>query len=169
LKDILERRSIRKYTGQPVSVHDRDMLLRAAMAAPSAGNQQPWEFIVIDDCETLKTMIGFHEKGAYNMLGHSPLAIVVCGDLKRQLHEGYWIQDCSAAAENILIAAHSLGLGAVWLGAYPRQNRVAGIRRLLGIPEDVLPLCIISVGHPDEKKKPSDRYDISRIHQNKWL
>jgi nitroreductase len=168
MKNILERRSIRKYTDEPVSSQDREKLLRAAMAAPSAGNQQPWEFIIIDDRETLNTMVEFHERGGYHMLGHAPLAIIVCGDLEKQLHKGYWIQDCSAATENILLAAKSLGLGSVWLGVYPREARVANIRDLLEIPEGIIPLCIISVGHPDETKKPSDRYDEARIHRNKW-
>jgi len=168
MKDVLERRSIRKYTDEPVSDQDREKLLRAAMAAPSAGNQQPWEFIVIDNRETLNTMVGFHESGGYHMLGHTPLAIIVCGDLDRQLHKGYWIQDCSAATENILLAAQSLGLGAVWLGVYPREARVAKIKDLFKIPESTMPLCVISIGHPAETKKPSNRYDESRIHHNKW-
>jgi len=168
MKDVLERRSIRKYTDEPVSGQDREKLLRAAMAAPSAGNQQPWEFIVIDNRETLNTMVGFHESGGYHMLGHTPLAIIVCGDLERQLHKGYWIQDCSAATENILLAAQSLGLGAVWLGVYPREARVAKIKYLFKIPESTMPLCVISIGHPAETKKPSNRYDESRIHHNKW-
>lgn len=168
MKDILERRSIRKYSDDPVSSQDLEKLLRAAMAAPSAGNQQSWEFIVIDDKKTLEAMVGFHESGGYNMLARAPLAIVVCGNLKKQLHEGYWVQDCSAATENILIAAQSLDLGAVWLGVFPRDNRVAMVKKHLGIPEDVMPLCIISVGHPAENKRPSDRYDASKIHLNRW-
>jgi nitroreductase len=168
MKDILERRSIRKYTDEPVSDQDRENLLKAAMAAPSAGNQQPWEFIVIDDRDALNTMKGFHEKGGYHMLGHAPLAIVVCGDLKKQLHKGYWVLDCTAATENILLAAQSLGLGAVWLGVYPREERIARIKELLGLPENIMPLSLISIGHPAETKKPSDRYNKALIHQNRW-
>ena len=168
MKNILERRSIRKYTDKPVSSQDREKLLRAAMAAPSAGNRQPWEFIVIDDREILNNMIGFHPRGGYNMLDHARLAIVVCGDLERQLHEGYWIQDCSAATENMLLAAQSLGLGAVWLGVYPREDKVAKLKDLLEIPQSIMPLSIISIGHPAETKKPSERYDEARIHHNKW-
>jgi nitroreductase len=168
MKNILERRSIRKYTDEPVSNQDKEQLLRAAMAAPSAGNQQPWEFIIIDDRETLDTMVEFHERGGYNMLGHAPTAIIVCGDLEKQLHKGYWVQDCSAATENILLAAQSLGLGAVWLGVYPREERIKKIKALLGIPEGIRPLSIISIGHPAETKKPSNRYDGARIHHNKW-
>lgn len=168
MKNILERRSIRKYTNEAVSDDDLEKLLRAAMAAPSAGNQQSWEFVVIRDRNTLNTMTGFHSSGGYNMLGHAPLAIVVCGDLEKQLYEGYWIQDCAAATENILIAAQSLDLGAVWLGVHPREDRVLKIKKLLGLPDNVIPLSIISVGHPAEKKKPSNRYDETRIHINRW-
>ncbi len=168
MKNILERRSIRKYTNEPVSDDDLTSLLKAAMAAPSAGNQQPWEFIVVLDRETLNAMITFHSKGGFNMLGHAQLAIVICGDLERQLHKGYWVLDCAAATENILIAAQSLDLGAVWLGIYPRDGRVTKMKELLNIPENVMPLSMISVGHPADKKKPSDRYDPSRIHRNRW-
>ena len=168
MKNILERRSIRKYTDEPVSDDHIKSLLKAAMAAPSAGNQQSWEFVVIRDRTTLNMMTGFHPGGGYNMLGHAPVAIVVCGDLKRQLHEGYWIQDCSAATANILVAARSLGLGAVWLGVYPRQDRVGKVKKLLGLPENVMPLSIVSAGHPAEEKKPSNRYDGSRIHFDRW-
>lgn len=168
MKDILERRSIRKYTDEAVSDEDITSLLKAAMAAPSANNQQCWEFMVIRDRQTLKTMIPFHNRGGYNMLGYAPVAILVCGDLKKQLSEGYWIQDCAAATENILIAAQSLGLGAVWLGVHPREERVTKIKELLNIPENVMPLSLISIGHPAENKKPSDRYDPSKIHHDRW-
>jgi len=168
MKNILERRSIRKYTDEPVSDDDLKGLLRAAMAAPSAGNRQPWEFVVIRERETLNTMTGFHPRGGYDMLRQAPMAIVVCGDREKQLDAEYWVLDCSAATENILIAAQSLGLGAVWLGVYPRQDRIGKIRDLLGLPHNIMPLSIISVGHPAENKKPSHRYDDKKIHFNKW-
>ena len=168
MKEIFERRSIRKYNGQQVSEDDLNELLKAAMAAPSAGNRQPWEFVVIRDRDTLNTMIDFHPSGGYNMLGHAPLAIVVCGDSDKALYEGVWVLDCSAATENILIAAQSLGLGAVWLGVYPRNDRVTKMKKLLELPEKIIPLSIISIGHPAEKKGPSNRFDESRIHINKW-
>jgi nitroreductase len=168
MKNILERRSIRKYTDESVSDDDVKNLLKAAMAAPSAGNQQSWEFVVVRDRDTLNIMTGFHPSGGYNMLGHAPLAVVVCGDLKKQLYEGYWVQDCAAATENILIAAQSLGLGAVWLGVYPKKDIIGKVKNLLGLPENIMPLSIISVGHPAEEKKPSSRYDEARIHHNTW-
>jgi nitroreductase len=168
LKAIFERRSIRKYTEEPVSDDDLNILLKAAMAAPSAGNRQSWEFIIIRDSEVLNAMIDYHPSGGYNMLGHAPLAIVVCGDAKKEMYESLWIQDCSAATENILIAAQSLGLGAVWLGVHPMEDRIAKIKKLLGLPEKIIPLSVVSVGHPAEKKGPSKRFDKDRIHMNKW-
>jgi nitroreductase len=168
MKDMLERRSIRKYTDEPISDADLKNLLKAAMAAPSACNEQPWEFVVIKDKNILKTMIEFHPSGGYNMLGHAPLAIVVCGTLKRQLCEGCWMLDCAAATENILIAAQSIGLGAVWLGVYPREDRIFKVSNILHLPEGVIPFSIVSLGHPAESKKPSNRYNSARVHINCW-
>ncbi|MBA7612268.1 hypothetical protein ES703_19504 [subsurface metagenome] len=102
------------------------------------------------------------------MLGHAPLAIVVCGNPNKELYEGYCVQDCAAATENILIAAQSLGLGAVWLGVYPREDRVAKLKKLLGLPNRIIPLSIVSVGHPTEKKGPPNRFDEGNIHLDKW-
>ena len=140
----------------------------AAMTAPSANNQQLWEFVVIKDRNILKEMIKIHP-GGYQMLNNAPLAIMVCGNLEREIQEeGYWVQDCSAATENILLAAQSKGLGAVWLGVYPKEDRIKTLKENFNLPEKVIPLSIISVGHPAEKKKPSKRFDRSRIHLNIW-
>ena len=166
MKEILERRSIRKYSEEPVSDEDIEKLLKAAMAAPSAGNQQPWEFIVIKDKSVMNDITKVHPYS--QMLKHAELAIVVCADLDKEKHHGYWPQDCAAATENILIEAQYLGLGAVWLGVYPREERVSGIKKLLNLPEKIMPLSIISIGYPAEKKEPADRYDPSRIHMNGW-
>jgi len=163
---IFLRRSIRKYTNEPVSLEAVEKLLRAAMAAPSAGNQQPWHFVVIDDRRILDAIPTVHPHSM--MLKEAPLAIAVCGDMHLEKHTGYWVQDCSAATENILIAAQSMRLGAVWLGVYPREDRVEGLRKLLGLPEHVTPLSLIAVGHPAESKPPSNRYEASRIHRNRW-
>jgi nitroreductase len=167
MKAILTRRSIRKYTRAPITQKMREKLLRAAMSAPSAGNEQPWHFVVVDDHKVLDEIPRYH---AYSqMLREAPLAMVVCGDLLLQKVEGqWWVQDCSAATQNLLIAAHAMGLGAVWLGVYPREERVDGIRKLLGLPENVMPLSIISIGYPAETKAPGDRYEPSRVHHNKW-
>ena len=163
---VLSRRSIRKFHSDRVSEEIVDKLLAAGMNAPSAGNQQPWHFIVIDDREILNKIPEFHQYS--QMLKHAPLAICVCGDLAKQIHEGYWIQDCSAATENILIAAHALGLGAVWLGIHPRKKRIEGLKELLNIPDSVEPLSLISLGQPDEEKPPAERYLQERIHRNGW-
>jgi len=166
VKEIFERRSIRKYSNLSISDSDIENLLRAAMAAPSAGNQQPWEFILIKDKNIMSDITKIHPYS--QMLKEAQLAIVVCADLDKEKHGGYWVQDCSAATENILIEAQHLGLGSVWLGVYPREDRVEGIKEILNLPEKVIPLSIVSLGYPAEKKEPSYRYDKLRIHINEW-
>ena len=166
MKEIFERRSIRKYSGKPVSDEDIEKLLKAAMAAPSAGNQQPWEFVVIKDRNIMSAVTEVHPYSS--MLKESELAIVVCADLDKERHQGYWPQDCAAATENILLEAQHLGLGAVWLGVYPREDRVEGIKKLLELPENIIPLSIIPVGYPAEKKGPANRFDRARIHFDRW-
>jgi nitroreductase len=163
---ILTRRSIRHYTAQPVAEELITGFLKAAMAAPSAGNEQPWEFVVLTERTILDRIPSFHPYAA--MLKEAPAAILVCGDLAREKHEGYWVQDCSAATENILIAVKEKGLGAVWLGIYPREERVRGLRQLLSIPETIVPFALVAIGYPAEKKEPADRFDASRLHYNSW-
>lgn len=164
LEAILSRRSIRKYTDRPVPEETVKELLKAAMSAPSANNVQPWEFVVITERKLLDAIPEVHPYS--KMLKEAPLAIVVCGDSQKQ--ERYWPQDCAAATQNILVAARALGLGAVWLGVYPRDDRVAGLAKLLGIPGPFVPLCVISIGYPAEEKPPSNRYDEAKIHRNGW-
>ena len=163
---ILSRRSIRKYTEQPVSDEAIHELLKAAMSAPSAGNQQPWQFLVIRERSILDEIPKYHPYSA--MLKEASVAILVCGDLKSEKHKGYWVQDCSAATQNLLVAAQAKGLGAVWLGVYPREDRVAGIRKVLGLPEHIVPLSLIPVGYKGEEKPPANRYDPSRVHHDGW-
>ncbi len=163
---ILSRRSIRRYTEQPVSDETIKELLEAAMSAPSAGDEQPWHFLVIRERQILNEIPKYHQYS--HMLKDAPVAIMVCGDKRLQKYEGYWVQDCSAATENILIAAQAKGLGAVWLGLFPIEDRVIALRKLLNIPEEVTPLSLISIGYPAEEKPRSNRYDTSRIHQNMW-
>jgi len=163
---ILSRRSIRRYTDQPVSDETIKELLEAAMSAPSAGNEQPWHFLVIRERQILNEIPKYHQYS--QMLKDAPVAIMVCGDKRLQKYEGYWVQDCSAATENILIAAQAKGLGVVWLGVYPLEDRVAALRKLMGIPEQVIPFSLISIGYPAEQKPRAERYDESRIHQNMW-
>lgn len=166
MKAIMSRRSIRKYSDQSISEEMITDLLKAAMAAPSAGNQQPWHFVVLDDREILQQIPEIHPHA--KMVTEAPVSILVCGDPTLEKYKGYWIQDCSAAVENILIAVEELGLGAVWCGVYPIEERVAAFRKLLNIPEHVIPMAIIPIGHRAEEKKPADRYDVSRIHRNNW-
>ena len=163
---ILSRRSIRRYTAQPVPDDVVEELLQAGMSAPSAGNEQPWHFVVLTDRRILDEIPTFHPYS--RMLEGAPLAILVCGDVQLQKYEGYWVQDCSAATENILIAVHAKGLGAVWLGVYPIEERVVGMRKLLGIPDHVIPFSLISIGYPAEQKPRADRYDRSRVRHNRW-
>jgi len=163
---IYGRRSIRGYTSQPISEDVVQELLKAAMAAPSAGNEQPWQFVVISDRQTLDAIPEYHEYAS--MLKHAPMAIVVCGDERLEKYKGLWVQDCSAATQNLLLAAHGSGLGAVWLGVHPAEDRVARTRELLGLPREVIPLAIVALGYPAEEKGPADRFDASRIHRNRW-
>jgi nitroreductase len=163
---ILSRRSIRKYTGQRVSDDQVTELLRAAMSAPSAGNQQPWCFVVVRSQEVLDRIPTVHPYSA--MTPHASVVIAVCGNLTGLKYSGYWVQDCSAATENVLLAAHELGLGAVWMGVYPTEERVEGIRELLGLPEHVIPLSLIAVGYPAEFPPAADRFDATRVHYDRW-
>ncbi len=163
---VLARRSIRAYTERDVTDDEVEDLLRAAMSAPSAGNEQPWHFVVIRNKDAMNAITQFH---AYaSMLLQVPVAILVCGDTSLEKHKGFWVQDCSAAIENILIQATDKGLGTVWLGLYPVEERVSRMRELLGIPAHVIPLGLIPIGHPAETKPPSDRFRSDRIHHEKW-
>ena len=166
MKTIFNRSSIRKYTSRPVTDEQIQQLLKAAMSAPSAGNEQPWEFVVIKERKILSAIPKFHPYSL--MLYEASVAILVCGDLSREKYSGYWVQDCSAATENILLQAVDLGLGAVWLGIHPNEERVSGMRKLLNIPEAFVPFSLVSVGYPAEQKEPTDRFDSSRIHYDTW-
>jgi nitroreductase len=166
MKSILTRRSIRRFTAQPVSDEIIQELLHAAMSAPSAGNEQPWEFVVITDRKILDEIPKVHPYA--QMCREAPAAILVCGDVTRESHQGFWVQDCSAATENILVAVNDMRLGAVWVGVYPREDRVEGLRKLVGLPAYIIPFALIPVGYPAETKLPSGRFDPSRVHKNKW-
>ena len=164
IQTILSRRSIRKYADRPVSEVDIQTLLEAAMAAPSASNQKPWHFIVVDEREALKQLGEAHPYA--KMLFEAPLCVAVCGDASISKH--YWPQDCSAATQNMLLAAHSAGLGAVWLGIHPEEDRIVKMRQLLGMPETLAPFCVVAVGWPAEEPGPADRYDPARARRNRW-
>ena len=166
---IFQRRSIRNYTDQPVSEALVQKLLEAAMAAPSAGNRKPWHFITVTKRAKLGALADSHPHA--KMLYEASLCIVVCGtptDSFEGPGQAYWVQDCAAATENILLAATALGLGAVWLGVHPLEDRKQAVRELLSIPKDSVPLCLISVGHPAETKEPRTQYDAGRVHSECW-
>jgi nitroreductase len=162
----MTRRSIRKYKPGTIPENKLRKILEAAMNAPSAGNQQAWQFIVVREKETLLKITDIHPYS--QMLKQAGAAIVICGDLGAEKHRGYWVQDCAAATQNVLLAAHALGLGAVWLGVHPRRERVSGIQRLLRLPKNVVPLSVISLGRPGEKPHKEKRYDAGKVHQEQW-
>ncbi|MBN1292982.1 MAG: nitroreductase family protein [Candidatus Latescibacteria bacterium] len=163
---VLRRRSIRKYIDRPIEREAIKMLLQAGMAAPSAEDERPWHFIVIND-SSMRNLIPFIHPDMH-ILKNAPALILVCGDLTRQKASGFWIQDCSASTENILIEAQLLNMGAVWLGIYPIEGRIDGFRQFFQIPEHIIPFSIIAIGYPGEYKEPADRYDESRVHYQKW-
>jgi nitroreductase len=161
---ILARRSIRTYTEEPVSGEEITKLLEAAMAAPSSRDRKPWHFVVVRDRATLMKLAEVHPHG--KMLSGAAAAIAVCGDIT--ISPDFWVQDCAAATENILIAVAALRLGAVWLGCHPRDDRVSAIKTVLGIPGHIGVLSLISIGRPGENKEPRTQYDGKRIHDEKW-
>lgn len=167
INNIMSRTSIRQYTNEPVSKSDIETMLRAGMAAPTAVNKQPWHFIVVTDKAKLKELSG----GRGGMLEKCAVAIVVCGDMEKAMPgkaQEYWIQDCSAATENILLAANALGLGAVWTGAHPMADRVSSISKALKLPETIVPLCTIVIGHPAEQPKPKDKWKPKNVSYNEF-
>ncbi len=164
---ILSRRSIRKYTDDPVSEEIVEKLLEAGFAAPSARNKRPWHFIVVKDRKTLDRMADAHPYG--KMLYEAPLAIIVCGEPQKDKNRKMdWVLDASAATQNILLAAHAAGLGAVWLGVWGRPDRDAAVREILNIPNNIGILSIVSIGVPAESKKPHSGIDTARVHYERW-
>ena len=162
------RRSIRRYQDRAIEPEKVDALLKAAMAAPSAVAKDPWRFVVLQDKVVLKRVSEGLRNGKF--LADAALGIVVCGDLSaaHDHQESYMLQDCSAAIENILLAAQALGLGTCWLGVHPRPARIAFMREALGIPESITPISGIAIGYPAETKEARSRYDASRVHYDKW-
>jgi len=165
MEALLTRRSIRKYTNQPVPEQLIKHLLEAAMCAPSACNQQSWRFLVIREKAKLAELQHVHPNVPSS---GAALAVVVCGDTAAETAPGYWVQDCSAATLNLLLAAHASGLGAVWSGVYPREEKVAALRRLLALPENIIPLSVIAMGYPAESRGRQERYDSKKVHLDRW-
>jgi len=166
LEALYTRRSIRKYQPDKVPEDLLRSMLAAAMSAPSANNAQPWQFVVITDAGLLAEIPKVHPYAA--MAKEAPLAVVVCGDLSLEVSPGYWVVDCAAAVENLLLAAHALGLGAVWCGVYPKEERIRAFQKFLGLPKHVLPHSLIPVGYPAEKHGRVDRYREDRVHHDRW-
>ncbi|MBO4654292.1 MAG: nitroreductase family protein [Bacteroidales bacterium] len=169
LDKLMTRTSIRKYQETPVEDAVIEKILRAGMAAPSARNAQPWSFGVVKDRALLQQIAETNPNAG--MCAEAPMAIVVCGDVSKMLDglgRDFWIDDCSAATENILLAAHALGLGAVWTGFYPNMERVNALRPILNIPEDQIVLCVIPMGYPAESPAPKDKWKPENIHYDRW-
>ncbi len=164
---LISRRSIRKYTGDKILEKDILEMVRAGMYAPSANNKRPWHFLIVDDREAIGRIIKFHPYA--KMLEHASHAIVVCGDEKLESSKGYYLLDCSASVQNILLAAHSMGHGAVWLGIEPRAERKKAVKEIFGLPEHIQPLAIISIGVPASLPQTlPDRFEPEKIRRNYW-
>lgn len=163
---ILTRRSIRKYTGQMVSDQQVEIILKAAMYAPSAVNKQPWHFIVFRNKLIAEKIAEFHPNSY--MLREASMGILVCFDEKLQHDIGYGELDCSAATQNILLASHGIGLGAVWIGIVPRKNRIASVKKVFNLPVNIIPFALVAVGYPNEKRANPERFRKDRIHFENW-
>lgn len=169
IENIMTRTSIRKFEAKAVEQDKIETMLRAGMAAPTAVNRQPWHFVVINDKEIMAKLAGDEPRG--QMKKDAPLAIIVCGDMDKALEgEGqqFWVQDTSLASENILLAAHALGLGAVWTALYPDKKRYEPVRKILGMPENIIPLNMILIGYPAEKPTPKDKWKPENVSYNKY-
>ena len=169
LDAISARTSIRAYQDRPVGADTVELLLRAAMSAPTARNRQPWAFIVVDDKDLLRQLadsLPYAQSAAA-----APMAVVVCGVLTESqgaTNAGWWVQDAAAASENLLLAAHAVGLGAVWTGVYSYEDRVRAVRNVLGLPRHVVPLNVIPIGYPAENPAPKQKWDPAKVRRNGW-
>ncbi len=166
IKVLQTRRSIRSYTDRAVSEEHVESVIRAAMTAPSAGNQQPWHFIIIRKKNTLEAIPSFHPFA--QMVPKAQVAILICGDPDGRKWPAFWDQDCSAATQNLLLAARDLGLGTVWTGVFPDEDRMAGFRNLLNIPNNIHPFALVPMGWPDAEFKEMNRYNPELIRQESW-
>ena len=176
---IMTRTSIRHFTGESVPTEQLEILLKAGMAAPTAMNSQPWRFVVLTDQDRIANLLGGGPRSG--MFTEAGAVIVVCGQTTMmrkpfgqpdapavEMENIFWYEDCSAATENILLAAKALGLGAVWTAGYPATERIAPLAAALGLPENVVPLSIIPVGIPAEDPAPKDKWNPDNIHWNRW-
>lgn len=167
MREIFERRSVRKFTAEPVTKEQLQRLLAAAMQAPSAGNAQAWEFIVVTDRAAKEAVARAHPYA--QCVTQAPVAIVVCAATERERFEAHYLpQNCAAAVENLLLEAQHLGLGGVWLGVYPEEPRVEALRRIFSLPQSALPFAVVALGHPAAKPAPQNRYDEGKVHWESW-
>ncbi len=166
LEAIYTRRSIRQYRAEPVPLETVRILLGAAMMAPSAGNVQPWQFVVVTEANLMNQVKDVHPY--VGMAAQAPLGILVCGDLSLEKFPGFWVQDCAAAMQNLLLAAHDQGLGAVWTGIHPVEERVARFRSIFERPAHVTPLGLAVIGWPLKPGRRKERFKADRVHQNRW-
>ena len=169
IEDIMTRSSVRSYSDKEVGREQMDTLLRAAMAAPTAGNKQPWRFVVINERAILDSIAD--NFGSMTMAKQASTAVVMCGDVTSTFDgegQGYWIQDVSAASENLLLAAHAMGLGAVWCGIYPMSERVSHFSEMLHLPENIIPMACICIGYPAGETTPKDKWKPEYIHYDTW-
>ena len=166
MKAIFERKSIRKYTNQPIEKEIIEKILAAGMSAPSARDERPWHFIVVQDKNTLKEMSQLTPYAG--MLEHAAMGMVVCADQNHHLNIDYDLQDCAAVTENMMIEANYLGIGTCWLGGYPNADRLENITKYFQLPEHMQPMWMISFGYPDENPTVKNKWDNSKIHWEKY-
>ena len=166
LDAIFTRRSIRKFTGEQISEDNLKLILKAGFYAPSAHNHQPWHFVVIRNDSLLERIANTHPYA--KMLPQAGCGIVVCGDLEKEERPGFLVEDCSASIENILLAAHGIGLGAVWCGLYPVSELTEAVIDALDLPTGIIPVGLVAVGSKNEDKEDINRYNKSRIHYEQW-
>lgn len=166
IKTIFKRRSVRKFKDEPLQDEELGLLLQCAMAAPSANNLKAWHFVVVTKRERLNQLGEIHPHG--KMLTQAPAALLLCGDSLLQPNIGYLALDCAAATQNVLLAATALKIGSVWLGVYPREQRMNDIKALLDIPEHIVPIALVALGYADEKKASNAPWTPEKIHYNKW-
>jgi nitroreductase len=166
LEAIMTRRSVRSFTDEPVNDEQLDVVLRAAMAAPSAGNEQPWRIVTVRDRDMLARLS--NATPFARPLAGAAVGLVICGETVAVRHSGFWVDDCAAATENVLLAAHAAGLGAVWMGVHPSKLLVANVRRILRPPRSVTPFALIALGHPEKQPEPVDRFDPDFLVAEGW-
>ena len=164
IDNILNRKSIRSFSNKKVEHEKINLILKSAMAAPSAMNKQPWEILVVTDSKKLEQIAKDIPNASYSKA--SQLAIIVCGNT--DISEKFWLQDCCAMTENILLAVEGLGLGAVWCAVYPFEDKVEKVKKLFNLPENIIPLNVIPIGYSAIKEKPKQKYDSKKIHTNNW-